>query len=219
MEYFKKHQYQVKIYGFAVGFYLFVACLFLFPVVHQHIVAREVHHQLTVIQTQTATLPPITETISGKPQTFQIQRLHIDFPVVPGTFDAASRSWTLDSQHVFVNVANNASPQLSTATENQPQMVTFYAHNFSDVVGNTKNLVPGDILTITTDTHYTFRYYYVHDQIVSPSDTQVLQTANQDTPVALLTCTGAWDQVRRVMYFAPLGSPQQTQPVNTASTL
>jgi Sortase domain len=218
MEYFKKHQYQVKIYGFAVGFYLFVASLFLYPLMHQHAVAHNVQHQLTTIQAQT-TAAPITETISGEPQTFQIKRLGIDFPVAPGMFDVVNKSWTLDSQHVFVNTLDNANPTLSTSTTAQPRIVTFYAHNFSNVVGNTKNLVAGDILTITTDTNYTFRYYYVHDQVVGPNDAQILQAPNQDLPVALITCTGTWDQSRRIMYFAPLGTPQLNQPLTTASTL
>jgi hypothetical protein len=218
MEYLKKHQYQVKIYGFAVGFYLFIASLIVYPIVHQHAVATEVQHQLTTIQTQ-ATANPITETISGKPQTFQIKRLGINLPVAPGVFNEVSKDWTLDSQHVFVNTLDNAHPTLSTSKAAQPQVITFYAHNFSDVVGSTKNLVAGDILTITTDTNYTFRYYYVHDQIVNPSDSQILQAPNQDTPVALITCTGTWDQVRRIMYFAPLGTPQLNQPITTASTL
>lgn len=212
MEYAVKQPSGLRIYGYAISFYCFVAFLLLSPVISRQQVSAQVIQQLTVTQ-QTLNkhaAAPTASVISGRPVQFRIERLNIDFPVALGTYNPVTRGWTLDSNHVFLNSLANPEPLISNSRKFQPTTAVFYAHNFKHVIGKTVDLVPGDILTVTTDNRYTFRYYYTNDAVVQPQDTDILHMPNRTPEVALITCTGAWDQARRIMYFAPLGNPVST---------
>ena len=192
---------------FATVFYVAIAALIVTPFVSQALTERTVHAQLIAderVLNETGQMVAPAVPVSGLPVHLAIKRLGISFPVAKGYYDIARQGWTLDSSHVFIDAYTNPNPSIST---DQTRDAVIYGHNFNDVLGKTTELVPGDILTLTTDNGYQFDYYFVQSTSVVPNDVSVLSLESKQYPVMLVTCTGLWDQSRRVMYFTPLGTP------------
>lgn len=192
---------KLRLYWPAVVLYGLVAMYFTLPQLTKTATAEQV--KVTLTQVQRAT-PPVAIEYTGHPNRLTIERLGIDFSIKDGVYDASRQSWTLDGDHVFVDASTNQNPVISTDQSKQPHKVLFYGHHTPTVLGKTDNIVPGDILTITTDDGIVFSYYYVSDETADPNDVTILNKARESTPIALLTCGGGWDQFRRIMYFAPL---------------
>lgn len=202
-----------RVLLFAVFFYAVVALLAAMPTISRALTERQVHKQLLVAehvaQAQNSSADNTVTSATGLPVQMTIKRLGISFPVIKGYYNSAARKWTLDSNHVFVNAQTNRNPVIST---NQTTDVVLYGHNFNSVLGKTTEMVPGDILSIRTDTGYQFNYYFVKSEAVNPNNVSILNLDSKQYPVMLVTCTGIFDQVRRVMYFTPLGSPIKVAP-------
>lgn len=192
-----------RVYLLAVAIYLLLAALIVIPKVDQRLVSDKVHSQLVALLKSNPPAAPSSPVITGKPVQLAIDRLGIYFPVALGYFNPASSTWTLSSTHVFVDAETNPDPLVSSSNSS---LIVFYGHNFNNVLGKTTELVPGDILSVSTANGYLFRYYFVKSQAVAPDDTSVLMT-NHGYPLELITCTGLWDQSRRVMFFSLLGQP------------
>ena len=134
------------------------------------------------------------EVISGQPARISIARLGIDLPVVDGVYDSANDSWTLRDDAV----------QFATMTTlpNDDQGNTFlYGHNTVQVLEPVKNIVPGDLLTITATNGKVFSYTYVSDLSVTPDRTDVLAATSPTPRVTLMTCQGFFSETRRLLYF------------------
>lgn len=200
----------LKIYGYAFSVYFIAAAVILTPIFEKRQVAAQVKEEAARIQQQSADSPKKEEpVIVDEPTRFTINRLGIDFPVIEGVYNTSNQKWTLDNQHIFMSAAADGNMTISNSAEQQKNIAVFYGHNFTKMLGKTDSLVVGDILTIQTRNGYVFKYHYAHDQIVKPDSVAVLNTPNKDESVALITCTGSWNQLRRIMYFKPLGSVQK----------
>lgn len=196
-----------RVLIFAVAFYVAVAVLVATPHISRALTEKRVHQQLVAAEhslNQTKATQPTTATVSGLPVHLTIRRLGISFPIAKGYYNIASQNWTLDSNHVFIDAYTNPNPIIGAG---QTTDVFIYGHNFNNVLGKTTEMVPGDILTLTTDNGYVFHYYFVTSTAVIPSNVSVLTLESKQYPVMLVTCTGLWDQDRRIMYFTPLGPP------------
>jgi len=184
--------------------YLAVAAFFAIPLVYEHITSlnNEVLLPVTKVTaaTQTpkaaatTTSTPSTETtIYGQPVRLSIPRLGINLHIINGTYDTATKGWTLTSTNA----------QFATITS-LPNNVTgdtlIYGHETAAVFEKTNDLVKGDILLIYTSNNHIFDYTYTSSKITSPTDTSVF--SYQGGPrVTLLTCNGWFSQNRRLMYF------------------
>jgi LPXTG-site transpeptidase (sortase) family protein len=197
-----------RVLLFTALFYAVVALLAAMPSISRALTEKQVHQQLLVAERVSTHATPVATVASatGLPVQLSIKRLGINFPVAKGYYNSASLKWTLDSNHVFVNAYTNPDPVIGA---NQTTDVVLYGHNFNNVLGKTTEMVPGDILSLRTDTGYQFNYYFVKSEAVNPNTTNILSLNSKQYPVMLVTCTGIFDQVRRVMYFTPLGSPVQ----------
>jgi hypothetical protein len=205
----RKKLRKMKLYIPACILYGLVAFYLIYPIFVHKAVAEQVKNQLVVTQAnepQETHVPVIT----GTPKDITIKRIGINLPVGIGNFSSSDQKWTLDQSHIFVSDVNTAHPIISNTPSSQPYKTVFYGHHSSRILGLTDELVPGDILTIDVAEGYTFTYYFNGDNSVSPRDISILHTASDSTPVALITCTGPWDQSRRVMYFSLLGEPKKT---------
>lgn len=137
-------------------------------------------------------------TISGQPSHMTIDRLGIDLPIAEGTYDKTSDSWTLnDTTAFFASI---------TALPNNKDGNTFiYGHNIASVLEPVKDIVPGDLLTITTTNGHAFNYVYVDDITVTPDQTSILSAESPKPRVTLMTCQGLFSDTRRVMHFDFIG--------------
>jgi len=133
--------------------------------------------------------------LQGTPVRLVIPRLAIDLKVTAGTFDPSQRTWVVDKKIVdFI-------PDTAPLSNTQGSMF-LYGHNANDVLGKTGALQPGDVAYIYTDNNHVFSYKLQSTVVVKPTDTSVLNGLNLGNPgFKLMTCTGLWDQDRRIMTF------------------
>lgn len=190
----------VKIYSPAVLLYVAIATYLLFPMYEKIAVAEQVNNHLDNIMS--SSVQNRINEVTGKPRTVSIERLNINLPVQLGVYDTNTKSWTLDSTHLFVSTFNDAKPKISTDSHKQPLKIVFYGHNTNQILLNTSHLVKGDILKVTTTDGNVLSYYYVSDEYVSPRSSDILHASRGKTPLVLITCDGLFSTSRRIMYFA-----------------
>jgi LPXTG-site transpeptidase (sortase) family protein len=190
---------QIRLYFFAILVYAGIAGFLIMPTVQRMQTSQRVQTQLTQYLKQKQSHKAVTPVpLSGTPVSISIERLGINLPVAPGYYNVSTQKWTLDNHHVFTDNYTNTNP---TVSEKQSKTTVIYGHDTPGVLVKTSELTHGDILTIDTQNGYQFRYYYDKSKVVPPNDTSVLREKNKGDSVILLTCTGAWYQSRRAMYF------------------
>ncbi len=143
---------------------------------------------------QTVTTNDInTQPVEGKPVRIQIPSLGIDLPVIDGYYNARERSWTL----------TNTKAQYATITPKANNIAgnTFvYGHRLHNVFGHLDQITSGAKAVITTDNGHTFTYTFRSSRETSPNDDSLFRY--QGAPILTLqTCSGAWDQNRRLFTF------------------
>lgn len=135
-----------------------------------------------------------TNEITGVPARLVIARLGIDLAIVTGNYDRAQDEWTLTD-----DAAQFAA--MTALPSNRQGNTMLYGHNTAAVLEPVKDLVPGDVLTLTTTNGHIFTYTYVRDMSVTPDRTDVVTPVSSTPQVTLLTCEGWFSATRRVMYF------------------
>mgnify|MGYP001197178387 CR=1 FL=1 len=128
------------------------------------------------------------------PHQLHFPRLDIRLAVGEGLFDPATNEWSLNDTDAFFMPHSSAPNTTSGQT-------LIYGHNTVPVFGRTAWLVQGDEVYITTQ-NYTFVYIYKNDKYVTPNDVSILTETSTQPQLALLTCNGAFDEHRRIMYFS-----------------
>lgn len=133
----------------------------------------------------------------GTPNGIYIPRLGIDLEVRPGTYDIPSQTWDLswDASHYAIQ---------TSLANNRSGLTLIYGHNTQAVFGKTKNLQVGDIVEIRTTEGPTFVYTFISDSVVSPNDTSIFLYDEDKPQLSLLSCTGRWNESRRIMNFSLL---------------
>lgn len=135
-----------------------------------------------------------TPLLYGKPKQLTIARLGITLPIEDGRYDTKTDTWSISR--------NNAHYALTSHLPNNKYGNTvIYGHNRMDVLGATKKLKPYDELVITAANGRKFRYVYMDEAAVNPTNTQVFTKNTKGSRLTLLTCSGAWNQERRLMVF------------------
>lgn len=142
--------------------------------------------------------PPVAPTsatlpIEGTPVRIQIPSLNIDLPVINGYYNARDGSWTL----------TNTKAQYATITPkaNNTQGNTFiYGHRLANVFGHLSQIKTGASVIITTDNNHAFTYVYRDSHETNPNDDSLFHYKGPSI-LTLQTCSGTWDQNRRLFTF------------------
>ena len=132
--------------------------------------------------------------VTGEPVRLVVDRLSVDLPVKPGSYDALTGEWTLSEMDAY----------FATMTDkpNDGRGSTFiYGHNRRSVFAPLADITTGDTVRIMTDNGHTFIYGYSHDAIIKPDMTSVLYEDPINPQLILMTCEGVFSAARRVMYF------------------
>lgn len=147
-----------------------------------------------------STITPPTKSavplIAGTPIRVVIPSRYVDLPVIPGTYDKATDSWTLSGYDA----------QFATASEpaNNIGGETFiYGHNNDYVFGALRHATPdaGAEAIIYTSNGHEFAYRFEKTWSVGPYDVATL--SYQGPPVLLIqTCTGSFNELRTMYVFA-----------------
>ncbi len=141
--------------------------------------------------------PPVPFAI-GRPIKIEVPSVGISLPVVDGSYDTVSRTWTLHNDKVQFDTAS----KLANSREGN----TFiYGHATSWVFGPLLGIQPGAEAIITTDKGFVFVYKLVSHEVVDPTNVGVL---NYSGPPRLMlqTCTGpTLSEFRQLFYFTYSG--------------
>jgi LPXTG-site transpeptidase (sortase) family protein len=138
---------------------------------------------------------PPADFISGKPVRIIIPSRHIDLPVIPGTYQAATDSWTLSGYDAQFDTA-------SKPANNSGGLTFIYGHNNKYVFGALRHAAPdiGAEAILKSKDGRTFTYTFEKSWSVSPDDRAVLNY--HGPPVMLVqTCTGSLNEWRTMYLF------------------
>jgi LPXTG-site transpeptidase (sortase) family protein len=136
--------------------------------------------------------PQTEQSQNAMPTHISIERIGLSVDVEPGYYDAVQQTWT----------ASDTKAQFATNTPqpNETAGNTFiYGHNRSHIFGNLHNARIGDEAVVTTSGK-TYTYKLAKFKDVSPTDASLFSYKGKPV-LTLQTCSGAWDQYRRLFVF------------------
>lgn len=136
-------------------------------------------------------------TVSGKPKQLTIPDLKIDVPVIDGTYNQKTGSWSLS--------LSSAHYALITALPNNDSGNTLiYGHYRPEVFARLHNIKPSQKAYIFTENGYVFTYEFTSAVTVSPTDTSLFAYQGP-AKLTIQTCTGRWMQNRQLFSFSYVG--------------
>lgn len=145
-----------------------------------------------VVQKPTA---PQIVVISGVPDRITIPSESVDLPVIPGTYDPSTDSWTLSGYKAQFATA-------SAPANNVGGETFIYGHNNDYVFGALRHVTPtvGAEAMVYTANGRVFAYTFQKTWSVGPYDVGTLDY--QGPPVLLIqTCTGSLNELRTMYLF------------------
>lgn len=128
----------------------------------------------------------------------KIERIGVDVPVIAGNYNLSSQTWDLSGDKVHL-------AGMTDVIGNTGGFTFLYGHNNKNVLGKTKALIKNDILVMFTTSGRKVYYAYDYDMVVKPEQSSFLTEGKKPNYLAVMTCTGIYDQNRRVMYFRYVG--------------
>ena len=138
---------------------------------------------------------PTVPLIEGTPTRIVIPSRYVDLPLIPGTYDKATDSWTLSGYEAQFATA-------STPANNTGGETFVYGHNNDYVFGALRHAAPvvGAEALIYTSNGHEFAYTFEKTWSVGPYD---VSTINYQGPPVLLiqTCTGSFNELRTMYLF------------------
>lgn len=133
----------------------------------------------------------------GVPTHLSVPSISVSMPVKTGSYENDTAQWTLDDSSVFF-------ADRSVPINSHNGTTVLYGHATWNVFGAVPQILPGAEATITTDNGGVFSYKQSALYQVSPSDTSVFNSATAPM-LALITCSGPFDQYRTVALFELTG--------------
>lgn len=132
--------------------------------------------------------------VEGNPVELSIPSLDMVLPIIPGTYNELTRTWTLTTDKVqFASI--------TPPPNNEGGNTFLYGHYRKNVFANLHNITPGDIATIKTENGKTFYYRYVSSRIVDPTDSEDVFNYSGKPIVTIQTCTGLFYEKRQLFTF------------------
>lgn len=133
-------------------------------------------------------------TVTGTPESIRLPQVGIQLPIVSGSYDSKNDSWSLtDDKAQFATITDKPN--------NHGGNTFIYGHNTPRVFEPTSRLKKGDIAQVTTTNGHVFEYAYAGELSVDPTSTDILQFSPTKPRLTLMTCSGLWNEHRRLMYF------------------
>ena len=136
---------------------------------------------------------PTKPVVSDLPVRLVIDELKLDLTIAKGKFDSISGTWTISDTKAYY-----ATP--TPLVNDNAGTTLIYGHNDWRVFNILHLLDPGDKLRIYTKKGLVFHYVFEAAQNVKPTDLTDIR-ADGPPKVILQTCTGNWNQWRRLFEF------------------
>lgn len=129
--------------------------------------------------------------IQGKPIRINIPRLGIDLFIKDGIY--SNDSWNVsDTEAMYATIS-------PFPNDNKGNTI-IYGHATEQIFGKTRNLIPGDELSIYTENDYRFDYKFQSAKDVFPDDISIFSD-QEGLKLTLITCKGINDAKRSLMEF------------------
>lgn len=145
-----------------------------------------------------ATAKPVdkkpTLIFGGLPTTISLPKYDLNLKILKGNYNSTINTWSVaprDAQFA----------EGSSWPNNWRGNTIIYGHNNVHVFGLTKTLKAGDKAIITTATGHRFVYAFVKSTQVKPEQTAILSKSTSSPELTILTCTGLFNEYRRLMHF------------------
>lgn len=124
--------------------------------------------------------------LSEAPVRIVSKELGIDVQIIAGSKNTTTNEWMLDTNNAFF------------ATETSTPLL--YGHNVADIFAGLSRAGTGTEFDLHHDT-VTEKYTYLATRFVDPNDASVLSEKNDSDIVMLLTCSGVFNESRRIVYI------------------
>lgn len=129
------------------------------------------------------------QVIHGHPVRIEVPAVGVDMPVVDGFYDAKTGDWTL-----YNDKAQFAA--MTTEPNDKSGQTFIYGHATQRVFGKLLNMHVGQEAYVYTSNGYKFIYKLKETQVVSPSNTGILNY-NGGPRLLLQTCVGTFSENRK----------------------
>lgn len=143
----------------------------------------------------------------GTPALIRVPRLGIELSVLPGYYNQAGKTWTLDREHAYI---------MQPIDGYAPASPVIYGHDIPAVFEKLHGVAKDEVLHIATTDGRLLLFRFTSDKVVAPHDSSVLTDYTANT-VYLMTCTGPTFDQRRIFQFTYVG--EQIHTAMTGRTL
>lgn len=158
------------------------------------------HAPLEPLVVDSAATSPLVHREHTAPVRIVLPDVGIDVPIRPGTYDSATATWTLSTTSAYFATVTMP-PNMTAGT------TLIYAHNSKNLFGPTADIQPGNQAVVITESGARFTYTYTGEDVVAPRTTDVFtEPADGVHELILLTCSGSWNQKRRLLHFEFTGA-------------
>ena len=130
-----------------------------------------------------------SESISNlEPTSIQINSINLSLPITEA--EIKNNKWQASP--------NSVTHLISSVVPGEKGNSILYGHNWPNLLGNLKNVKPGDKLTIIYSNNSSKEFEIEYTAKVSPAETSILKNS-EDAKITLYTCTGFLDSQRFVV--------------------
>lgn len=127
------------------------------------------------------------------PTQISIPKLHLKSEIRLGMYDPVSKNWSISNDSAYWAQPTSVPNQIAGNT-------LIYAHNSAALFGKTQNLQKGDLVQVQNSDNQIYVYSYVSHRDVLPDNLEVFKQEPGNF-LTLLTCSGTWNEQRRLMTF------------------
>lgn len=107
------------------------------------------------------------------------------------------------SHNVWETTDKGVSYLITSASPGEKGNAIFYGHNFTNLLGDLKDITIGSMIMIEETDGSTKHFTVTDKKIVDPTDISIIKETN-DSQLTLYTCTGFLDSKRLVVIAKPL---------------
>lgn len=129
-----------------------------------------------------------TRSLNAQPIALEITSIGLALPIT--TAEIKENKWQASS--------NSISYLKTSAIPGEKGNSILYGHNWPNLLGNLKNVKPGEKITITYSDNSSENFEIEYKTKVSPSETSILKNSD-DSRITLYTCAGFFDTERLVV--------------------
>lgn len=137
--------------------------------------------------------PNLKNIALGIPNRVVVESVGIDLPVKTGSYDAATKTWTLDEASAFY-------ADRSVPINDSNGSTLIYAHARFGLFAKLPEITNGSTALVYTDSGKVFSYQFESSRQVTPDDTSIFVATGPPT-LALQTCSGPFDVYRTLVLF------------------